>query len=158
MQKTQILKYNKVGIVNIRHTGIVTDDLKKSLYFYRTLLGFKIKKRMLEKGTTTDKISNLKNVSVETIKLYKKKNQLIELLYYHSHRRSNKKKVYNISRIGISHISMTVNNLQKTYEKLKNKNIRFISKPNISDDGNVKITFCRAPEGTLIELVEEIDN
>ena len=147
-----------MGIVNIRHTGIVTDDLKKSLYFYRTLLGFKIKKRMLEKGTTTDKISNLKNVSVETIKLYKKKNQLIELLYYHSHRRSNKKKVYNISRIGISHISMTVNNLQKTYEKLKNKNIRFISKPNISDDGNVKITFCRAPEGTLIELVEEINN
>ena len=53
---------------------------------------------------------------------------------------------------------MTVNNLQKTYKKLKNKNIRFISKPNISDDGNVKITFCRAPEGTLIELVEEIDN
>ena len=147
-----------MGIINIRHTGIVTDDLKKSLYFYRTLLGFKIKKRMLEKGTTTDKISNLKNVSVETIKLYKKKNQLIELLYYHSHRRSNKKKVYNISRIGISHISMTVNNLQKTYEKLKNKNIRFISKPNISDDGNVKITFCRAPEGTLIELVEEINN
>ena len=147
-----------MGIINIRHTGIVTDDLKKSLYFYRTLLGFKIKKRMLEKGTTTDKISSLKNVSVETIKLYKKKNQLIELLYYHSHRRSNKKKVYNISRIGISHISMTVNNLQKTYEKLKNKNIRFISKPNISDDGNVKITFCRAPEGTLIELVEEIDN
>tara|TARA_B100000242_G_C43041326_1_gene485832 strand:+ start:1104 stop:1547 length:444 start_codon:yes stop_codon:yes gene_type:complete len=147
-----------VGIINIRHTGIVTDDLKKSLYFYRTLLGFKIKKRMLEKGSTTDKISNLKNVSVETIKLYKKKNQLIELLYYHSHRRSNKKKVYNISRIGISHISMTVNNLQKTYKKLKNKNIRFISKPNISDDGNVKITFCRAPEGTLIELVEEIDN
>ncbi len=147
-----------MGIINIRHTGIVTDDLKKSLYFYRTLLGFKIKKRMLEKGSTTDKISNLKNVSVETIKLYKKKNQLIELLYYHSHRRSNKKKVYNISRIGISHISMTVNNLQKTYKKLKNKNIRFISKPNISDDGNVKITFCRAPEGTLIELVEEIDN
>lgn len=147
-----------MGIINIRHTGIVTDDLKKSLYFYRTLLGFKIKKRMLEKGTTTDKISNLKNVSVETIKLYKKKNQLIELLYYHSHRRSNKKKVYNISRIGISHISMTVNNLQKTYKKLKNKNIRFISKPNISDDGNVMITFCRAPEGTLIELVEEINN
>ena len=147
-----------MGIINIRHTGIVTDDLKKSLYFYRTLLGFKIKKRMLEKGSTTDKISNLKNVSVETIKLYKKKNQLIELLYYHSHRRSNKKKVYNISRIGISHISMTVNNLQKTYKKLKNKNIRFISKPNISDDGNVMITFCRAPEGTLIELVEEINN
>ena len=62
-----------MGIINIRHTGIVTDDLKKSLYFYRTLLGFKIKKRMLEKGSTTDKISNLKNVSVETIKLYKKK-------------------------------------------------------------------------------------
>lgn len=145
-------------VINIRHTGIVTDNLKKSLYFYKTLLGFKVKKRMLEKGNTTDNISNLKNVRVETIKLYKKKNQIIELLFYHSHKRSNRNKFYNISRIGISHISMTVKNLQMTYKKLKGNNIKFISEPNTSDDGNVKITFCRAPEGTLIELVEELNN
>ena len=43
-------------IRNIRHTGIVVNNLKKSLYFYHDLLGFKVKKRMLEKGKATDKI------------------------------------------------------------------------------------------------------
>ena len=97
MQKSRILKYNFMEIRNIRHTGIVTDDLKASLYFYKNLLGFRIKKRMIESGLVTDKISGLKNVRVETIKLYKKNiKQLIELLYYHSHKRSNNHKNHKI--------------------------------------------------------------
>ena len=76
MQKSRILKYNFMEIRNIRHTGIVTDDLKASLYFYKNLLGFRIKK-MIESGLVTDKISGLKNVRVETIKLYKKKYKTI---------------------------------------------------------------------------------
>ena len=144
-------------IRNIRHTGIVTDDLKASLYFYKNLLGFKIKKRMIESGLVTDKISGLKNVRVETIKLYKKNiKQLIELLYYHSHKRSNNHKNHKIPKIGISHISFTVKNIKKTYEKLQKKKIEFITSPKVSDDKKVKLTFCRAPEGTLIELVEEL--
>ena len=35
-------------IKNIRHTGIVTDNMTKSLKFYKDLLGFKIKE-MIEK-------------------------------------------------------------------------------------------------------------
>ena len=81
---------------NIRHTGIVVKNLKKSLFFYRDLLGFKIHKRTIERGKSTDKLSNLRNVSVETIKMYiGKKKEMIELLYFHSH----KKKIRNLNII-----------------------------------------------------------
>ena len=144
-------------IKNIRHTGIVTDNLKASLNFYQKLLGLKIKKRILERGSTIDKVSNLKETRVETVKLFAKKNNtLIELLYYHSHKRKNLDKKYNISRIGISHFAITVKNIDATYKFLKKKRIKFISDPQYSADGNVKMTFCRAPEGTLIEMVEEL--
>ena len=32
--------------------------------------------------------------------------------------------------------------------------IQFNSSPQISPDGYAKVVFCRAPEGTMIELVE----
>ena len=143
-------------ITSIRHTGIVTDNLKASLNFYQNVLGFKIKKRMIESGVTIDNVSSLKNVRVETVKLkLGNKTDMIELLYYHSHRRKFLDKNYKISRVGISHFAVTLKNIDRFYDSLKNK-IKFTSKPRYSIDGNVKMTFCRAPEGTLIELVHEL--
>jgi hypothetical protein len=40
------------------------------------------------------------------------------------------------------------------YSDFLNEGIKFISAPEISKDGNVKVAFCKAPEGTHIELVE----
>jgi len=150
------LKKN-MKIKNIRHTGIVTDDLNKSVKFYRDYLGFKIKKKMLEYGETTDKISNLKNARVDTVKMSAPNNNgMLELLYYRSHHKINKRKKYNISEIGISHFSVTVSDLNKLYINFKKRKIYFICPPKLSSDKKVLITFCRAPEGTLIELVQEL--
>ena len=144
-------------IKNIRHTGIVVRNLKKSLFFYKDLLGFKMHRRMIEKGKTTDRLSNLKRVNVETIKMYiGNRKDMIELLYFHSHKRKNKNSNYNISKVGISHFAVTVRNLDKIYKKLKKNNIKFICRPIYSNDKSVKLTFCRAPEGTLIEMVQEL--
>ncbi len=144
-------------IRNIRHTGIVVSNLKRSLFFYHNLLGFKIKKRMIEKGKATDRLSNLKKVNLETIKMHiGKTNGMIELLHFRSHKRINKDIKYNISRIGISHFALTVNDLDKLYRNLKRNKIKFVCKPMYSNDKSVKLTFCRAPEGTLIEMVQEL--
>ena len=145
-------------IKNIRHTGIVVKNLGKSLNFYKNLLGFKIKKRMIESGKATDKLSRLNKTRIETVKMITGKNDdMIELLYFHSHKRKSFDDKYNISRIGISHFAVTVKNLDKLYKKLKRNKIKFVCEPIYSNDGNVKLTFCRAPEGTLIEMVQELN-
>jgi len=139
-------------IKDIRHTGIVVADLETSLYFYRDLLGFQVAKQMEEAGDYIDNISSLRNVKVTTVKMTSPTGQMIELLKYHSH--PAEQKMREICGIGISHIAFTVDNLDIEYKRLKDKGIKFNSPSQLSPDGYAKVTFCRAPEGTLIELVE----
>ena len=139
-------------IKDIRHTGIVVFNLEASLHFYRDLFGFQVTKQMEEAGDYIDNISLLRNVKVTTVKLTSPSGQMIELLKYHSH--PAEQKTREICEIGISHIAFTVDDLDMEYERLKDKGIRFNSPPQLSPDGYAKVAFCRAPEGTLIELVE----
>ena len=139
-------------IKSIRHTGIVADDLAASLHFYGDLLGFKITKKMEESGVFIDTILSLPNVSVTTVKMAAPDGSLIELLKFHSHsRKMNSRKICDI---GITHMALEVNALDDVYERLKDEGIVFTAPPQVSPDGYAKVTFCSAPEGTSIELVE----
>ena len=139
-------------IKDIRHTGIVVVDLRSSLYFYRDLLGFRIEKEKQEKSEFIDKILGLSGAEITTVKMVSPHGQMIELLKYHTH--SEKQKPRKIYEIGISHLAFTVDDLDMKYERLKDKGIKFISSPRLSPDKYAKVAFCRAPEGTFIELVE----
>lgn len=139
-------------VKNIRHTGIVVDNLQKSLFFYRDLLGFKVEKQMEEKGSYIDKVLALEGVEVTTVKMKAPDGAMIELLEYYSH--SKKLEPDQIVDIGIRHIAFTVDNLDSEYQRLKAEGIFFNSSPEVSPDGYAKVAFCRAPEGTFIELVE----
>lgn len=138
----------------LRHIGIVVNDLEKTLYFYRDILGLKIRREMVEAGKYIDNLSDLKGVKVETIKMSADDGNLIELLYYESHPRKSIDR--DICDMGYSHISFTVGNLDYEYERLKRIGIKFNCAPQISPDGKAKVVFCRDPEGNLIELVEEL--
>ncbi len=139
-------------IKDIRHTGIVVVDLEASLRFYGDLLGFQIAKQMEESGDYIDNILSLRNVKVTTVKMTSPSGQMIELLKYHSH--PVEQKMREICEIGISHIAFTVEDLNSEYDRLKGEGVPFNAPPQLSPDGYAKVTFCRAPEGTLIELVE----
>ena len=139
-------------VKNIRHTGIVVDNLQKSLFFYRDLFGFKVEKQMEEKGSYIDKVLALEGVEVTTVKMKAPDGAMIELLEYYSH--SKKLEPDQIVDIGIRHIAFTVDNLDSEYQRLKAEGIFFNSSPEVSPDGYAKVAFCRAPEGTFIELVE----
>lgn len=138
---------------NIRHTGIVVTDLEESLCFFRDLLGFKIVKQMEESGDFIDKITDLEDAKVTTVKIAADDGNLIELLYYHSHPRevnSNNE----ICRIGISHIAFSVDDLDAEYERLSKAGVDFNSPPQLSPDQYAKVAFCKGPDGVIIELVE----
>lgn len=139
----------------IRHFGIVVSDIKKSLYFYKDLLGLKVKKDTLEKGEFIDNILGLKNVKVRTIKMSANDSNLIELLWYKSHSKK-RKKGNTICDIGASHPAFTVKNLDYEYKKLKKQGVKFICPPQISPDSKAKVTFCYDPDNVPVELVEEL--
>ena len=142
-------------MVKIRHTGIVSKDIKKSLVFWNKYLGFKIQKDVNEKGSLIDEIMLYKNVKVRTIKMRDESQNLIELLYFENSPKIKNNFIKPYSK-GITHISVTVKNIFKLYKFLKEKKIKFNSKPKLSEDGKVVMTYCKTPEGAFLELVQEM--
>ena len=139
-------------IKDIWHTGIVVFDLDRSMHFYMEKLGFKVLKRMNESGSFIDQILGLENIEVTTVKMVIKNNQMIELLDFSMNNKVMKEK--NINDIGPTHLAFTVDDVDKMYSDFIDDGIEFISNPKISPDGYAKVAFCKAPEGTFIELVE----
>ena len=142
-------------MIRIRHTGLVTKNLKKSLFFWNKVLNFKIKKREIESGALIDMIMEYKSAKVETVKLSDTSGMLLELLYFINTPIKKKSRIKPYSN-GFTHISLTVKDINKTYKKLRKLKIKFNSKPSKSSDGNVLMTYCKTPEGAYLELVEEL--
>lgn len=107
---------------------------------------------MRESGRCLDSITGLKKVNVLTVKLAADRG-VIELLYFYSHK-VHKRSRREIFERGLSHIAFTVKDIQKEYDRLLRAGVKFNAPPQVSADRRAKVTFCRDPEGTFIELVE----
>jgi len=108
---------------------------------------------MKESGPEISTFLGINNVEVTTVKMKNQFNQMIELLFYTKQTNNND---IVINQLGPTHIALSVSNLDDLYQNFKNQNIEFISSPIITNDKFAKVAFCKAPEGTFIELVEEI--
>jgi catechol 2,3-dioxygenase-like lactoylglutathione lyase family enzyme len=139
-------------IKNIRHTGIAVEEMNTSLCFYRDKLGFEIAKQVYESGQFIDGILGMSDVSVTTVKMTLNDGPMIELLDFASHKKDMIDSAIN--DIGPTHLAFTVDNIDRLYRDFIHDGIEFISPPAIPSDGYAKVAFCRAPEGTYIELVE----
>ena len=143
-------------IKEVRHVGIVVKNMENSLKFYRDILGLEIIRDMDEHGGYIDNMLSLDDVHVRTVKLSAGMgNTLIELLDFKSH---NDNEIRNFYTIGASHVALTVDNLEDLYKHLSENNVKFNAPPQKSSDGLVKVTFCKDPDGTPIELVEMLNS
>ena len=140
-------------ILNLRHTGIVVGDLEAALHFYGELLGFKVTKRMDESGAYIDNMLGLQGVRVTTVKMVAPDGNLIEILYYQSHPRKARDQ-REICEIGVSHVALTVDDLELEYRRLSDAGVQFYAPPQLSPDDYAKVTFCRDPDGNPVELVQ----
>lgn len=143
-------------ITHIRHMGLVVANLDSALSFWRDLLGFKVEKQMDESGHHIDAMMGLKDVRVTTVKMTAPEGGMIELLHFQSHPDVPEwlGKPYST---GFTHIAMTVVNLDLLFKKLSAAGAEFPAQPQYSPDGEVKVIYCKGPEGVLIELVERLN-
>lgn len=137
----------------LRHVGIVVTDLSASLAFYRDRLGFRVQHEANEKGAHLDRMLALTDVRLTTVKLAGPHGQMIELLFFHSRHGQSRPPARAWDR-GLTHMAFTVKHIDRLYNDWRTAGITFNAPPQNSPDGKVKVTFCQAPEGTLIELVE----
>ena len=135
-----------------RHTGIICDDIEKSLKFYRDLLGFEVIQDFTDDSDYINTITGINGGLVHMIKLKADDGTVLELLEYVNHPTDLiKHKIYNV---GICHIALQVYNIDEAYKKLSDSGVKLISKPVLSSEKIAKVCFCMDPSNVRVELVE----
>ncbi len=142
-------------IKNIRHTGIVVRNLKKSFNFYKSL-GFKKVKKEIEEGKFIETVTGIKNAKISWIKMSADNGAMIELIEYISHPKKNKVKQCDVNKLGCSHIAITTDSINEMAKKIIKNGGSLVNYPEINNCGTVKVAYCYDPEGVLIEIVEEL--
>jgi len=142
-----------MAIKAIRHTGIVVSDMQASLRFYRDLLGMEVWADFKDDSQMVQDVTGVAGANLWMIKLKAADGVSIELLQYLSHPQP-----VPLPRqacdVGCNHVALQVDDLDALHEKLVAEGIEFNVAPTISSEGFAKITYCRDPEGVLVELVE----
>lgn len=136
----------------VRHFGIVTGNMEKSLAFYRDELGFSIAVDQEENGPFIDTILALRGSRLRTVKMTAPGGGQIELLDFRNTGAAASS--LRIDGVGPTHLAIQVDDLHRWHRRLSEGGTEFLSEPTVSADGRAKVAFCRAPEGTFIELVE----
>ena len=143
-------------IKELRHVGLVVNNLDESIKFWTEVMDFTIINKLEEHGDHIDKMIGVENLNIITVKLKSKDGNKLELLHFKSHIDKKRWDGEPFST-GFTHIALTVDNLLHQIERIKNFGINFTTSPQKSIDGKVLVIYVKGPEGILIELVENID-
>ncbi|MFH1458463.1 MAG: VOC family protein [Candidatus Omnitrophota bacterium] len=140
-------------IKNFRHACIIVGNLEKSLKFYRDILGFKVSKVLTVEGKELQELFSLKRAKLTYVKLHtpgqsEKDPPVFELHYWHTPPKK--------PRGGFSHISFTVDGLNREYKRLKKIGVKFISGPKKVTYSHSRICFGYDPDHHLIEFIEDL--
>ena len=138
-----------------RHVGIVVKDLAKTTDFWVNLIGFKLHIDAKEISPYIDELLGITNPELRTVKLIDENGFIIELLAFANYSAKDNWEG-SLATTGLTHIALTVNNLESLTTKLKKNNYKFISEIKKSPNGAVKVVFVKGPEGLMLELVEPL--
>ncbi len=139
--------------IGIRHTAIVVGDLDKVLPFYQDLLGMEVCARFEDDSEYVQAITAVTGANIRTVNLKFQNSTTIQLQQYLSHPQDAPAPMRACDR-GLNHIAIEVDDMDAVYEKLEASGVTFHAPPTVSTDGVAKVTYCRDPAGTMIELVE----
>lgn len=145
---------NAMTILAVRHTGIVVSDMQRSLHFYRDLLGMEVWADFQDESDYVQSVTEVTGAKVWMIKLKAADGVSIELLQYLSHPSDIRQPPSKACDVGVNHIALQVDDIDSLHTKLVAEGIRFHAPPTLSGDGGAKVTYCRDPEGVIVELVQ----
>jgi catechol 2,3-dioxygenase-like lactoylglutathione lyase family enzyme len=135
--------------------GIVVNDLEKTKDFWINTLGFKLHIEAKEESPYIDELLAIRNPRLTTVKLIDSNGFVIELLKFENHQVGNSWSG-DLKTTGLTHIALTVGNLDELADRLKKENYQTLSEIKISPNKKVKVLFVRGPEAIMLELVQEL--
>ncbi len=133
----------------------MVSNLEKTKDFWINTLGFKLHIEAKEESPYIDELLAIKDPMLTTVKLIDSKGFIIELLKFENYQVENSWSG-DLKTAGLTHIALTVDNLDKLVNKIKKQNYISLSDIKISPNKKVKVVFVKGPEAIMLELVEEL--
>ena len=133
----------------------MVNDLEKTRDFWVNTLGFKLHIEAKEESPYIDELLAIKDPSLTTVKLIDSKGFIIELLKFDNYQVENSWSG-DLKTTGLTHIALTVDNLDELVEILRKLDYQTLSEIKTSPNKKVKVVFVRGPEGIMLELVQEL--
>jgi catechol 2,3-dioxygenase-like lactoylglutathione lyase family enzyme len=133
----------------------VVNDLEKTKDFWINTLGFKLHIESKEESPYIDELLAIEDPMLTTVKLIDSKRFIIELLKFRNYQVENSWSG-DLKATGLTHIALTVDNLDGIVDTLKKLDYQTVSEIKTSPNKKVKVGFVRGPEGIMLELVQEV--
>ena len=134
----------------------MVNDLEETRDFWINTLGFKLHIEAVEVSPYIDELLAIKDPALKTVKLIDSKGFIIELLKFENYQVGNSWSG-DLKTTGLTHIALTVDNLDELAQNLKNQNYELLSEIKLSPNKKVKVVFIKGPESIMLELVQELD-
>jgi catechol 2,3-dioxygenase-like lactoylglutathione lyase family enzyme len=134
----------------------VVNDLERTRDFWINTLGFKLHIKAVEESPYIDELLDIKDPALTTVKLTDSKGFIIELLKFENYQVENSWSG-DLKTTGLTHIALTVDNLDELVDNLKMQNYQPLSEIKISPNKKVKVAFVKGPEAIMLELVQELN-
>ena len=141
-------------MTSIRHVGIVVQNIERQVEFYTGVFGFHILAQNTEFGEYISKLVGVSNTILKWVKLASCDNSvLLEFLHYETHDCACIES-FPFTH-GLSHIALTVIDIEKSLERLKEAGGRageYLYNP----EKTVKVAYAYDPENIILELVQDL--
>jgi hypothetical protein len=109
----------------------------------------------LEQSPYIDELLSIKDPGLTTVKLIDSNGFIIELLKFENYQVNNSWSG-DLKTTGLTHIALTVDNLELLVDNLNKQNYPILSEIKTSPNNKVKVVFVKGPEGIMLELVQEM--
>ena len=136
--------------------GIVVNDLEKNRDFWVNTMNFKLHIEALEESPYIDELLAIKDPALKTVKLIDSTGFIIELLKFENYQ-VGKSWSGDLKTTGLTHIALTVDNLDELVKGLFKDDYQTLSDIKVSPNGKVKVVFIKGPESLMLELVQELN-
>lgn len=138
----------------IHHTGLTVGELERSVLFYTTYFGLREIARNELRGGMISAQTELENAVID-VALLAGRNVLLELLCYRSP--VGRPQTPRACDPGTAHVCMVVQDLDATYEAMRQDGVRLHARPARLGAGT-KMVYIRDPDGILVEVIQPTED
>jgi catechol 2,3-dioxygenase-like lactoylglutathione lyase family enzyme len=144
-------------LIDFHHIGLTVSDLETSIRFYRDLLGLTVVRRREASDDYVGQQTGYPGLHLSTASLRPTPDscQSLEIAQYRNHAGAKGDPATN--RPGNSHLCFEVFDLQRMYERLRSRGVRFRSEPVLITSGPNQggvVIYVYDPDDYIIELFQ----